>query len=112
MLDPEKVVPTTLELGGDYDMLVITGPNTGGKTLTMKNVGIMVLMGQSGLRIPAEEGSERCPGAGSIDNRYAAIFEKILEKSNKKRLDYRKTVVQPNPFDGWFLGKGYLAAGP
>lgn len=58
LLDPEKVVPTTLELGRDYDMLVITGPNTGGKTLTMKTVGIMTLMGQSGLHIPAAEGSE------------------------------------------------------
>lgn len=58
LLDPEKVVPTTLELGGEYDMLVITGPNTGGKTLTMKNVGTMTLMGQSGLHIPAAEGSE------------------------------------------------------
>lgn len=58
LLDPEKVVPTTLELGGKYDMLVITGPNTGGKTLTMKTVGIMTLMGQSGLHIPAAEGSE------------------------------------------------------
>lgn len=58
LLDPAKVVPTTLELGGEYDMLVITGPNTGGKTLTMKNVGTMTLMGQSGLHIPADEGSE------------------------------------------------------
>lgn len=58
LLDPEKVVPTTLELGRDYDLLVITGPNTGGKTLTMKTVGIMTLMGQSGLHIPAAEGSE------------------------------------------------------
>lgn len=58
LLDPAKVVPTSLELGGEYDMLVITGPNTGGKTLTMKNVGIMTLMGQSGLHIPAEDGSE------------------------------------------------------
>lgn len=58
LIDPQKVVPTTLELGGEYDMLVITGPNTGGKTLTMKNVGIMTLMGQSGLHIPAAEGSE------------------------------------------------------
>lgn len=58
LIDPQKVVPTTLELGGEYDMLVITGPNTGGKTLTMKNVGIMTLMGQSGLHIPAAKGSE------------------------------------------------------
>ena len=58
LLDPEKVVPTTVELGRDYDLLVITGPNTGGKTLTMKTVGIMTLMGQSGLHIPAAEGSQ------------------------------------------------------
>lgn len=58
LLDPGKVVPTTLELGRDYDLLVITGPNTGGKTLTMKTVGIMTLMGQSGLHIPAAAGSE------------------------------------------------------
>lgn len=58
LLDPGKVVPTSLELGGEYDMLVITGPNTGGKTLTMKTVGMMTLMGQSGLHIPALEGSE------------------------------------------------------
>lgn len=58
LLDQEKVVPTTLELGRDYDLLVITGPNTGGKTLTMKTTGLMTLMGQSGLHIPASEGSE------------------------------------------------------
>lgn len=58
LLDQEKVVPTTLELGRDYDLLVITGPNTGGKTLTMKTTGLMTLMGQSGLHIPAAEGSE------------------------------------------------------
>ncbi|EOS38344.1 MutS2 family protein [Lachnospiraceae bacterium M18-1] len=58
LLDPEKVVPTTMELGRDYDLLVITGPNTGGKTLTMKTIGIMTLMGQAGLHIPAAAGSE------------------------------------------------------
>lgn len=58
LLDPQKVVPTTIYLGNTFDLLVITGPNTGGKTVSLKTTGLLTMMGQSGLYIPAFEGSE------------------------------------------------------
>ena len=57
LLDQAKAVPVTVELGGDYDTLVITGPNTGGKTVALKTLGLLCLMAQCGLHIPADSGS-------------------------------------------------------
>ena len=58
LIDPEKVVATDIELGTSFDTLVITGPNTGGKTVTLKTIGLFSLMAMCGLMIPASDNSE------------------------------------------------------
>ena len=58
LLDPKKAVPITVTLGQDFNLLIVTGPNTGGKTVSLKTVGLFTVMGQCGLHIPAFDGSK------------------------------------------------------
>ncbi|UVI28710.1 endonuclease MutS2 [Paenibacillus spongiae] len=60
LIAPEHVVPTDVELGNNYTAIIVTGPNTGGKTVSLKTIGLLSLMAMSGMFVPAEDGSQLC----------------------------------------------------